>query len=51
MNIPPSTLPILITNKSDILDKYESNKMTMKRMKISGNPVISREVSLLNRFI
>ncbi|KAL4103217.1 hypothetical protein QTP88_010050 [Uroleucon formosanum] len=48
-NIPPSTLSTILKNKDDILQKYETNKGSMKRMKICEYPDI--EVSLLNWFI
>lgn len=34
-NISPSTLSTIMKNKDDILQKYETNKGSMKRMKIS----------------
>ncbi|CAI6349219.1 unnamed protein product [Macrosiphum euphorbiae] len=45
-NIPPCTLSTILKNKDDILQKYKTNKGSMKRMKISEYPDI--EVSLLN---
>ncbi|XP_022167245.1 tigger transposable element-derived protein 4-like [Myzus persicae] len=48
-NIPPSTLSTILKNKDDILQKYETNKESMKIMKICEYPDI--EVSLLNWLI
>lgn len=48
-NIPPSTLSTILKNKDNILQKYVTNKGSIKRMKICEYPDI--EVSLLNWFI
>jgi predicted transcriptional regulator len=48
-NTPPSTLSAILKNKDDILKNFETNKGSMKIMKICEYPDI--EVSLLNWYI